>query len=44
MRAIALGAFSYRVLRTLITTPADPAPSPLPPLTHANVRGGDYFH
>lgn len=43
-RAIALGAFSYRVLRTLITTPADPSPSPVPPLAHANVRGGDYFH
>ena len=43
-RAVALGAFSYRVLRTLITTPADPSPAPVPPLTHANVRGGDYFH
>ena len=43
-RAVSLGAFSYRAVRALITTPAEPSPSPVPPLTHANVRGGDYFH
>ena len=43
-RAVALGAFSYRALRALIATPNASTPSPMPPLMHANVRGGDYFH
>lgn len=43
-RAVALGAFSYRALRALITTPDAPTAPPTPPLMHANVRGGDYFH
>ena len=43
-RAVALGAFSYRALRALITTPNPSTPPPMPPLMHANVRGGDYFH
>jgi transposase len=43
-RAIALKTFSYRALRTLITTPAtsEPTQSTLP-LDHENVRGGEYF-
>jgi transposase len=43
-RAIALKTFSYRALRTLITTPApgDPAQAALA-LEHENVRGEKYF-
>ncbi|MGH8296605.1 MAG: IS21 family transposase [Steroidobacteraceae bacterium] len=43
-RALQLGALSYRALRTLITAPAVVPVEPVLPLTHPNVRGGDYFH
>ncbi|MDN5939296.1 MAG: IS21 family transposase [Salinisphaera sp.] len=43
-RAIQIGAFSYRALRTLIATPPTEPPPPTPPLINPNVRGGDYFH
>jgi transposase len=43
-RAVALGAYSYRALRGLITHPPEAPASSTPPLSHANVRGGDYFH
>lgn len=41
-RAVALGAFSYRAVRALISNPA-PIEQPALPLAHANVRGGEYF-
>jgi transposase len=41
-RAVALGAFSYRAVRALISNPA-PIEQPALPLAHSNVRGGEYF-
>ena len=42
-RALALQSYSYRAVRTLIETPAAPAPSPALDLAHHNVRGPEYF-
>jgi hypothetical protein len=38
-RALALQSYSYRAVRTLIETPAPPAPHPALDLAHDNVRG-----
>jgi len=42
-RAVALGAFSYRAVRALIGAPSTASAQPSLPLTHVNVRGGEYF-
>jgi len=43
-RALALKAFSYRALRTLISTPVTKQPDqPAPFIEHDNVRGSHYF-
>ena len=42
-RAVTLGAFSYRAVRNLIATPPAASAQPALPITHPNVRGGDYF-
>lgn len=42
-RALALKAYSYRAVRTLIQTPAAPPTQPALDLTHENVRGAQYF-
>jgi transposase len=42
-RALTLQSYSYRTVRTLITTPAAPAISPALDLAHDNVRGPEYF-
>ena len=43
-RALALKAYSYRALRTLISTPAPKQPDPpAPVIEHDNVRGSQYF-
>lgn len=42
-RALALKAYSYRAVRTLIETPAAPAVRPALDLAHDNVRGAQYF-
>ena len=42
-RALVLQSYSYRVVRTLIETPATPAPAPALDLAHDNVRGPEYF-
>lgn len=42
-RALALQSYSYRTVRTLIETPAPPAPHPALDLAHDNVRGPEYF-
>jgi transposase len=42
-RALALKAYSYRAVRTLITTPAAPTARPALDLSHENVRGTKYF-
>ncbi len=44
VRAVALRTFSYRALRTLISTPAPTGPGQaVLVLEHENVRGGKYF-
>jgi len=42
-RALALKAYSYRAVRTLIQTPAAPPAQPALDLAHENVRGAQYF-
>ncbi len=42
-RALALKAYSYRAVRTLIETPAAPATRPALDLVHENLRGAAYF-
>lgn len=42
-RAVALATFSYRALRALISVPDSTPEQPSLALTHANVRGGEYF-
>ena len=42
-RAVALKAFSYRAVRTLINAPAPVVTQAALDLTHRNVRGPDYF-
>jgi transposase len=42
-RALALKSFSYRVVRTLITTAEAPPDQPALDLAHENVRGPEYF-
>jgi transposase len=42
-RALALKAFSYRAVRTLIQTPMATPASPALDLVHENVRGAEYF-
>ncbi len=42
-RAVALKAFSYRAVRTLIQTPIPSPTSPALDLAHENVRGAKYF-
>ena len=42
-RALALKAFSYRAVRTLIQTPIPSPTSPALDLAHENVRGAKYF-
>jgi Mu transposase-like protein len=42
-RAVALGSYSYRAVRTLIETPKPPPVQPAPDLAHENVRGPEYF-
>ncbi len=43
-RALALKAYSYRAVRTLIQTPVPPPPPPSLDLSHEHVRGADYFN
>ena len=42
-RALVLKAYSYRAVRTLITTPATTAARPALDLPHENLRGAKYF-
>ena len=42
-RAVALRAYSYRAVRTLIETPEAPASRPALDLAHENLRGATYF-
>ncbi len=42
-RALALRAYSYRAVRTLIEIPAAPLAPPALDLAHENVRGAKYF-
>ena len=42
-RALALQAYSYRAVRTLIQTPEAPATRPALDLPHENLRGAKYF-
>jgi len=42
-RALALRAYSYRAVRTLIETPEAPASRPALDLAHENLRGATYF-
>jgi transposase len=42
-RALALRAYSYRAVRTLITAPDTAASTPALDLGHENLRGPDYF-
>jgi transposase len=42
-RALALQAYSYRAVRTLIQTPEAPATRPALDLSHENLRGAKYF-
>ena len=42
-RALALKAYSYRAVRTLMQTPPAPPASPALDLFHENVRGAKYF-
>ena len=42
-RAVALGSYSYRAVRTLIETPKSPPVQPALDLAHENVRGSDYL-
>lgn len=42
-RALALRAYSYRAVRTLIQTPDTPAAAPALDLAHENLRGPQYF-
>ena len=42
-RALALKAYSYRAVRTLIATPEPPAVPAALDLPHANLRGPEYF-
>lgn len=42
-RALALRAYSYRAIRTLIQTPISQPASPALDLAHENVRGAKYF-
>jgi transposase len=42
-RAVALGSYSYRAVRTLIETPKSAPAQPALDLAHENVRGPDYF-
>jgi hypothetical protein len=42
-RALALKAYSYRAIRTLIQTPISAPASPALDLAHENVRGAKYF-
>jgi transposase len=42
-RALALNSYSYRAVRTLITTPEAPTARPALDLPHENVRGSKYF-
>lgn len=42
-RALALKAYSYRAVRTLITTPEAPSARPALDLPHENLRGTKYF-
>jgi len=45
-RALALGAYSYRSVRTMLSKGLDQVPweepAPQPPVAHANLRGADY--
>jgi transposase len=43
VRALALRAYSYRAVRTLIETPEAPASRPALDLAHENLRGATYF-
>jgi transposase len=49
-RALAIGGVSYKSMKSILANgfdakplPEVPAPAP-PPITHQNIRGGDYFH
>ena len=42
-RALAIQSYSYRAVRTLIETPAQPKPQSSLDLAHDNVRGPEYF-
>ncbi|NJN05504.1 MAG: IS21 family transposase [Rhodobacteraceae bacterium] len=43
VRALVLGSYSYRTVRTLVENPAAPAAQPALNLLHENVRGREYF-
>lgn len=43
VRAVALQAYSYRTVRTLIKAPVPPTSQPALDLGHANLRGPEYF-
>jgi hypothetical protein len=45
-RAVAVGALTYKSIASIIATKLDRVPVAEPPavITHANLRGSDYFH
>lgn len=43
-RALKLDAIGYQSVRGLLLTARTQLPLPLPPTTHENVRGGDYYN
>ena len=45
-RAVAIGALNYQSIASIISAKLDRAPDPEPQrvITHANLRGSDYFH